>query len=156
MNKVMLIGHLGADPEIRYTQEGAAVANLRVATNEQWKDKKSGETQKRTEWHRVVLFGRQAEIANEYLKKGHKLYIEGRLQTRKWQDKAGQDRYTTEVVGTGEMEMLGGSGNNRGSQTSSGNGGGATQHQQSSNRQSAPPPNQYVPTTGVLDDDIPF
>lgn len=99
LNKVMLIGRLGADPETRYTQGGAAVTNLRLATSEQWTDKQSGQRQERTEWHRVVLWGRQAEVASEYLNKGRMVYVEGRLETRKWQDKDGNDRYTTEVKG---------------------------------------------------------
>ncbi|MHB1567186.1 MAG: single-stranded DNA-binding protein [Acidiferrobacter sp.] len=109
INKVILVGNLGKDPEIRYAPNGGAVANLSVATAESWKDKVSGERQERTEWHRVVFFGKLAEIANEYLKKGAQIYIEGRLQTRKWQDKEGKDRYTTEIVGS-ELQMLGGRG----------------------------------------------
>ena len=105
VNKVILLGNLGRDPETRYTTGGDAVTNLNIATSEQWKDK-SGEKQERTEWHRVVLFGRQAEIAGEYLKKGRSVYVEGRLKTRKWQDKEGQDRYTTEIEAE-EMKMLG-------------------------------------------------
>jgi single-strand DNA-binding protein len=106
LNKVMLIGNLGADPEIRYTAGGAAVANITLATAESWRDKESGEQQERTEWHRIVFFSRLAEIVNEYLKKGSQVYVEGRLQTRKWQDRDGNDRYTTEIV-AGEMQMLG-------------------------------------------------
>jgi single-strand DNA-binding protein len=99
VNKVILIGNLGKDPEVRYTPNGVAVANLNLATSESWKDKQSGSTQERTEWHRVVLYQRLAEIAGEYLKKGAKVFLEGRLQTRKWQDKnSGQDRYSTEIV----------------------------------------------------------
>jgi single-strand DNA-binding protein len=109
INKVILIGHLGADPETRYMPSGGAVTNLRVATTESWKDKQSGEPQERTEWHRVVLFGRLAEISAEYLRKGSQVYLEGRLQTRKWQGQDGADRYTTEVVAN-EMQMLGGRG----------------------------------------------
>lgn len=105
INKVILIGNLGNDPEVRYMPSGGAVANLSVATSESWKDKSTGEKQEKTEWHRVVLFGRLGEIAGEYLKKGSKVYIEGRLQTRKWQGQDGQDRYTTEIVGN-EMQML--------------------------------------------------
>ena len=96
LNKVMLIGRLGKDPEVRYTKDGTAVANLTLATSEQWKDK-SGEKQERTEWHKIVLWGRQAEIAQQYLQKGRMLYVEGRIETRKWQDQNGQDRYTTEI-----------------------------------------------------------
>ena len=106
INKVILVGHLGRDPEIRYASSGSAIANISLATSESWKDRNTGEKQERTEWHRVVFFGRLAEIAGEYLKKGAQVYIEGRLQTRKWQDKEGQDRYTTEVVAN-EMQMLG-------------------------------------------------
>jgi single-strand DNA-binding protein len=105
INKVILIGNLGRDPEVRYLPDGAAVTNISVATTDTWKDK-SGEKQERTEWHRVAFFGRLAEIAGEYLKKGSQVYIEGSLRTRKWQDKDGQDRYTTEIVAS-EMKMLG-------------------------------------------------
>lgn len=114
VNKVILIGNLGRDPEVRYTPNGLAVANITIATTEAWKDKQSGENQERTEWHRVAMYGRTAEIAGEYLRKGSKVFIEGRLQTRKWQDKnTGQDRYTTEII-TDSLQMLdskGGSGN---------------------------------------------
>lgn len=106
VNKVILVGNLGRDPEVRYSPSGQAVANVTIATSESWKDKNSGEKQERTEWHRVVFFGRLAEIAGEYLKKGAQIYVEGRLQTRKWQDKEGHDRYTTEIVAA-EMQMLG-------------------------------------------------
>jgi len=113
VNKVILIGNLGADPEVRYTTNGGAVANLRLATSESWKDKQTGETREQTEWHRVVMFGRLGEIAGEYLKKGSKIYIEGRIQTRKWQDRDGNDRYTTEIV-SNEMQMLDGRGESGG------------------------------------------
>ncbi|HSW68992.1 MAG TPA: single-stranded DNA-binding protein [Gammaproteobacteria bacterium] len=114
VNKVILIGNLGRDPEIRYTPTGMAVANFTIATSEVWKDKQTGENQERTEWHRIVFYQRLAEIAGEYLRKGSKIYLEGRLQTRKWQDKnTGQDRYTTEVVGD-TMQMLGGNPNSGG------------------------------------------
>ncbi len=109
VNKVILIGHLGADPETRAMPSGSSVANLRIATTESWRDKQSGEQQERTEWHRVALFGRLAEIASEYLKKGSQVYIEGSLRTRKWQDKQGNERFSTEIVGN-EMQMLGGRG----------------------------------------------
>ena len=99
VNKVILVGNLGNDPEMRYMPSGGAVANLSVATSESWKDKNSGEMVEKTEWHRVVMFNRLAEIAGEYLRKGSKIYVEGRLQTRKWQDQNGMDRYTTEIVG---------------------------------------------------------
>ncbi|MFP1742901.1 single-stranded DNA-binding protein [Lonsdalea quercina] len=117
VNKVILVGFLGQDPEIRYLPAGGAVATLSLATSEAWRDKQSGEQKEKTEWHRVVLFGKLAEIAGEYLRKGSQVYIEGQLQTRKWQDQNGQDRYTTEVVVnvTGTLQMLGskatGSGN---------------------------------------------
>ena len=106
VNKVILIGNLGADPEFRQMSSGDAVCNLRIATTDKWKDKASGEPKESTEWHRIVLFRRHAEIANEFLKKGSAVFIEGRLRTRKWQDREGQDRYTTEVEAT-EMQMLG-------------------------------------------------
>lgn len=106
INKVILIGNLGADPEVRYMPNGGAVANLRLATSESWKDQQTGQTQERTEWHSIVIYRRLAEIAGEYLKKGSKIYIEGSLRTRKWQDKnTGQDRYTTEIIAN-ELQML--------------------------------------------------
>jgi single-strand DNA-binding protein len=122
VNKVILIGHLGADPETRAMPSGSSVANLRIATTESWRDKQSGEQQERTEWHRVALFGRLAEIASEYLKKGSQVYIEGSLRTRKWQDKQGNERYSTEIVGN-EMQMLGGRGG-AGAGAGAGGGGG--------------------------------
>ena len=106
LNKVMLIGNLGADPEVRYLPSGSAVATVRIATSRTWKDKQTGEKKTDTEWHRVVFFERLAEIVGEYLKKGSQIYVEGRIRTQKWQDKEGQDRYTTEIVGS-EMHMLG-------------------------------------------------
>ncbi|MGD2113054.1 MAG: single-stranded DNA-binding protein [Gammaproteobacteria bacterium] len=141
VNKVILVGNLGSDPEVRYTAGGDAVANLSVATAESWRDKQSGEKQERTEWHRVVMFRRLGEIAAEYLKKGSQVYIEGRLQTRKWQDKNGNDRYTTEIVAN-DMQMLGGRG---GSAAYAGEG--------------APAAKQEAATAGGVeefDDDIPF
>ncbi|MDO6687756.1 MULTISPECIES: single-stranded DNA-binding protein [unclassified Agarivorans] len=111
INKVILVGNLGQDPEVRFMPNGGAVANITIATSESWRDKQSGEQKERTEWHRVVLFGKLAEVAGEYLKKGSQVYIEGQLQTRKWQDQNGQDRYSTEVVVqgfNGVMQMLGG------------------------------------------------
>lgn len=111
VNKVILIGNLGKDPDMRHMPSGGAVANLTIATSDQWLDKQSGEKTEKTEWHRVVMFGRLGEIAGEYLRKGSKVYVEGRLQTRKWQDKDGQDRYTTEIVAN-EMQMLDGKGSN--------------------------------------------
>ena len=113
VNKVILLGNLGADPETRYTQSGSAVTNIRMATTDTWRDRQSGEQQERTEWHRVVFFSRLAEIAAEYLRKGSQCYVEGRIQTRKWQGQDGQDRYSTEVVAT-EMRLLGGRGGGAG------------------------------------------
>ena len=113
INKVILVGNLGNDPDVRYMPNGEAVANVSVATTESWKDKQTGEKQERTEWHRVVMFRRLGEIAGEYLKKGSQVYIEGKLQTRKWQDKNGNDRYTTEIVAS-DMQMLGGRGGSAG------------------------------------------
>ncbi|MBT8422113.1 MAG: single-stranded DNA-binding protein [Gammaproteobacteria bacterium] len=113
VNKVILVGNLGADPETKYMPSGDCVCNLSVATTESWKDKNSGEKVERTEWHRVVMFRRLAEIAGEYLRKGSQVYLEGKLKTRKWQDKNGNDRYTTEIEAS-EMQMLGGRGGNAG------------------------------------------
>jgi len=139
VNKVIIIGNLGQDPETRYMPSGSAVTNLRVATNESWKDKQTGEQKDRTEWHRVAMFGRLAEIAAEYLGKGSQVYIEGKLRTRKWQDKDGNDRYTTEIVAD-EMQMLGGR-----------SGGGAPAMSDS------PPASAAVQPSGDdFDDDIPF
>ena len=107
VNKAIIVGTLGQDPEVRYTANGGAVANISVATNESWRDKATGEAQERTEWHRIVMFGKLAEIAQQYLKKGSQAYFEGRIQTRKWQDQSGNDRYSTEIVAN-EMQMLGG------------------------------------------------
>ena len=123
INKVILIGNLGADPETRAMPSGTTVANLRIATSESWRDKQTGEQQERTEWHRVALFGRLAEIAGEYLRKGSQVYIEGSLRTRKWQDKQGNERYSTEIVGN-ELQMLGGRG---GAGAGAGMGGGAAE-----------------------------
>ncbi|MEN4769961.1 single-stranded DNA-binding protein [Duffyella gerundensis] len=110
VNKVILVGNLGQDPEVRYMPNGGAVANITLATSESWRDKQTGETKEKTEWHRVVLFGKLAEVAGEYLRKGSQVYIEGALQTRKWTDQSGQEKYTTEVVVNvgGTMQMLGG------------------------------------------------
>lgn len=148
INKVILIGNLGNDPDIRYTASGAAVANISLATAESWRDKESGEQQERTEWHRIVFFGRLAEIAGEYLRKGSQIYVEGRLQTRKWQDKEGNDKYTTEIVGN-EMQMLGGRGGS----------GGANYDDNAPAKQSASKPAPQPATSGAsddFDDDIPF
>ncbi|HGM9926997.1 TPA: single-stranded DNA-binding protein [Providencia stuartii] len=118
VNKVILIGRCGDDPSIRYMPNGGAVANLTLATSESWRDKQTGEMREKTEWHRVCIFGKLAEVAGEYLKKGSQIYVEGSLQTRKWQDQSGQDRYTTEVVVNigGSMQMLGGNSNQAGIQ----------------------------------------
>lgn len=105
INKVIIVGNLGNDPETKYTDGGAAITNVSVATSESWKDKQSGQTTEKTEWHKIVLFNRLAEIAGEYLRKGSKVYIEGKLQTRKWQDQSGQDRYSTEIIAT-EIQLL--------------------------------------------------
>ena len=159
VNKVILVGNLGNDPETRYTQAGAAITNISVATSETWKDKQTGQPQERTEWHRVVFFNRLAEIAGEYLRKGSKVYVEGSLRTRKWQDQSGQDRYSTEVVAS-EMQML----DSRGAGQGAGQGGG---FQGGGDFNQAPP--QAAPAAGGapaaaqgggsfenFDDDIPF
>ena len=180
INKVIVLGNLGQDPEVRYTTSGAAVTNISIATSEQWKDKNTGEDVIKTEWHRIVFFGRLAEIAGEYLKKGSQVYIEGKLQTRKWQDQNNQDRYSTEIVAN-EMQMLGaksggqsqfgGGGqapaaprqNNAPQQNQGGGqqGGGGYQNNQNNNQgQAAPqnnqPPAQQAPAFDDFDDDIPF
>ena len=141
INKVILVGNLGADPETRYMPSGGAVTNIRIATSESWKDKNTGEAQERTEWHSIAFFGRLAEIAGEYLRKGSQVYVEGRLRTRKWQDRDGNDRYTTEVIAN-EMQMLG-----------SRPGSGAPARSESG----APPPGAMPPPPDSgFDDDIPF
>jgi single-strand DNA-binding protein len=151
INKVILIGNLGRDPETRYTQGGQAVTNLRIATTDTWRDKTSGERQERTEWHSVVCFARLAEIAGEYLRKGSKVYIEGRLQTRKWQDQQGQDRYTTEIVAN-ELQMLDSKGGGaEGAFESAGRSAGATRGGQAPAAQA--PSEDFADD---LDDDIPF
>ncbi len=153
VNKVILVGNLGKDPETRYMPSGGAVTNISIATSESWKDKQTGEQQERTEWHNIAFFGRLAEIAAEYLRKGSQVYVEGRLRTRKWQDKQGQDRWTTEIVAE-EMQMLdsrsggaapfeGGSGGSRSQSTP-----GPTAST-SANAQPGPPADDF-------DDDIPF
>ncbi len=149
VNKVILIGNLGKDPEVRYMPSGGAVANVTVATSESWKDKQSGENQERTEWHNVVFFNRLAEIAGEYLKKGSKVYVEGSLRTRKWQDKNGQDRYTTEIVAA-EMQMLDSRGAGGGAPAGRDNEGGNWQKEKGSAGNQSPAP------AGDFDDDIPF
>ncbi len=141
VNKVILVGNLGQKPEMRYTQTNTAVATLSIATSESWKDKESGEQREKTEWHRVVFFGKLAEIAEQYLDKGSQLYIEGKLQTRKWQDKEGNDKYTTEILGN-EMNMLG-------SRQSSGDGGAYDQSQ--------PAQKPAEPSaSNISEEDIPF
>jgi single-strand DNA-binding protein len=149
INKVIIVGNLGGDPETRYMPSGSAVTNLTVATNESWKDKATGEQKDRTEWHKVAMFNRLAEIAAEYLRKGSQVYIEGKLRTRKWQDKSGQDRWTTEIIAD-EMQMLGGRGG------AGGGGGGGGSAPMSSGQDSGPPsaPPQAGPDD--FDDDIPF
>ena len=150
VNKVILIGNLGQDPEVKYMPNGNAVANVTIATSESWKDKNTGESVDKTEWHRVVFFRRLAEIVGEYLKKGSKVYIEGKLQTRKWQDKNGKDNWTTEIIAN-EMQML----DSRGGGSSDFNqsqGGG----QQQSAPQSAPSQAAPAPANNDFDDDIPF
>ena len=150
VNKAIIVGTLGQDPEVRYTANGGAVVTISVATNESWKDKSSGEMQERTEWHRIVMFGKLAEIAAQYLKKGSQAYLEGRIQTRKWQDNEGKDRYTTEIVAN-EMQMLGGKP-------------GSGSYDQSSQQQQQQPASQpqqgsAAPKTAPMDDgfdDIPF
>ena len=156
VNKVILLGNLGADPETRYTAGGSAVTNIRMATTDTWRDRQSGEQQERTEWHRIVFFGRLAEIAAEYLRKGSQCYVEGRIQTRKWQGQDGQDRYTTEVVAN-EMQLLGSRGG--------GAGGGAPARSREEDSSSAWPAGGSSGTQPAasrsgpsddFDDDIPF
>lgn len=152
INKVILVGNLGADPDTRYTASGAAVSNLSVATSRSWRDKQSNEMREETEWHRVVLFGRLGEIAGEYLRKGSKVYLEGRLQTRKWQDKQGQDRWTTEIVAD-EMQMLDSRG---GGGSAPFDGPGGERGAGPSPRSSGGTPQQPPPPADDFDDDIPF
>ncbi|MFW7340808.1 single-stranded DNA-binding protein [Pollutimonas sp. H1-120] len=160
VNKVILVGNLGRDPEVRYSPDGAAICNVSIATTSQWKDKATGEKREETEWHRVVFYNRLAEIAGEYLKKGRSVYVEGRLKTRKWQDKdTGADRYSTDIVAD-QMQMLGGRGDEGGM------GGGTeynqapAQQQQRSQRPAQPRPAapQASPAANLadMDDDIPF
>jgi single-strand DNA-binding protein len=144
INKVILIGNLGQDPEVRFTPSGTAVANLNVATTDTWMDRQSGQRQERTEWHRIVLFNKTAEIAQQYLNKGSKVYIEGRLQTRKWQDQNGQDRYSTEVV-CNDMQMLDSRGGGGGGQQSGGYQQQGGQPQQPQQQQPQGYPNQQPP-----------
>ena len=151
INKVILVGNLGAKPEVKYATNGSAIANLSVATSEAWTDKNTGQKQEKTEWHRVSLFGKLAEIAGQYLDKGSKVYVEGKLQTRKWQDQNGQDRYTTEVVVSGfngTLQML-----DRRDEM----GGGAPQQSAPSSPQAqAPAADPITPVDNTFDDDIPF
>ena len=145
INKVIIVGNLGNDPEVKYLPSGGAVANITVATSESWRDKASGEQKEKTEWHRIVIFGKLAEVSGEYLRKGSQVYIEGQLQTRKWQDQSGQDRYTTEVVVqgfNGVMQMLGG-----------GQGG---QKPQQPQQQQQTPQQQSYESHMDFDDDCPF
>jgi single-strand DNA-binding protein len=154
VNKVILVGNLGKDPETRYMPSGSAVTNLTLATSESWKDKQTGEAQERTEWHKIAMFGRLAEIAAEYLRKGSQVYIEGKLRTRKWQDKEGKDRYTTEIVAD-EMQMLG----SRGGGAGAGAGAGASAPAAASASQRPAAVNDSVDSGGPpgdFDDDIPF
>ncbi len=144
INKVILIGNLGNDPEVRYTPSGSAVATVSLATSESWRDKESGDQQERTEWHRIVFFGRLAEVVGEYLRKGSQIYVEGRLQTRKWQDSEGKDRYTTEIVAS-DMQMLG----------SRSGGTAPTEKEPARQAQDKTEPAETT-TADELDDDIPF
>ena len=165
VNKVIIVGNLGNDPEVRYSNNGAAIANISVATSDSWKDKNTGERQERTEWHRIVMFNRLGEIAGEYLKKGSKVYIEGKLQTRKWQDQQGQDRYSTEIVAD-QMQMLDSRGSGGGMGGGQGGGGGYQQapqnqfgggQQQGGGQGQAPQQPQSAPQpANDFDDDIPF
>ncbi|MBT4976873.1 MAG: single-stranded DNA-binding protein [Gemmatimonadetes bacterium] len=147
VNKVILIGNLGADPEVRYTPDGAPVANFNLATSESWNDRTSGEKQERTEWHRLVVWRKLAEIAGQYLKKGSKIYIEGKLQTRSWEDQSGQKRYTTEVV-VNELQML----DSRGEGGGGGGGGGISRDPGPAAQPEYGPP----PGAAAEEDDLPF
>ena len=150
INKVILVGNLGADPETRAMPSGSSVTNLRIATSESWKDRQSGEQQERTEWHRVAIFGKLAEIAGEYLKKGSQVYLEGSLRTRKWQDKQGVERYTTEIVAT-EMQMLGGRAGAGGDRMA-----GSSGAPEARERADFGEPMASSTERGDFDDDIPF
>ena len=157
VNKVIIVGNLGRDPETRYSTNGAAICNITVATSRQWKDKASGEKREETEWHRVVFYDRLAEIAGEYLKKGRPVYVEGRLKTRKWQDKDGQDRYTTEIIAE-EMQLLGSardSGGSSDAEFASGGGGGQRRAGNVPGGAAAPAGGARK-NTDDFDDDIPF
>lgn len=162
INKVILIGNLGRDPEVRYTPSGAAICNVSVATTRNWKDKNSGEKVEETEWHRVVFYDRLAEIAGEYLKKGRPVYVEGRLKTRKWTDKDGAEKYTTEIIAE-QMQLLGGREGMGGGGGEEGGGGGgysrpapAARSAAPANRPAAPAPSKANSGFDDMDDDIPF
>jgi single-strand DNA-binding protein len=154
VNKVILIGNLGKDPEVRYAPSGSAICNVTLATSRQWKDKTSGEKQEETEWHRVVFYDRLAEIAGEYLKKGRPVYVEGRLKTRKWTDKEGVEKYTTEIVAD-QMQLLG---SREGMGEGGGEGGGGGMRSAPAARPAASKPAAQKSSTGFddMDDDIPF
>ena len=161
INKVILVGNLGADPDTRYMPSGKAVTNIRIATSESWKDKQTGDQQERTEWHSIVLYDKLGEIAAEYLRKGSQVFIEGALRTRKWQDKEGKDRYTTEIIAR-DMQMLGGRGGSGGG-GGGGGGGGFGGDEEQPRRSSRPAPQQDRSSPppadeggGGFDDDIPF
>ncbi len=157
VNKVILVGNVGGDPETRYLPNGNAVTNITLATSDSWKDKQTGQMQERTEWHRVVFFGKVAEIAGEYLRKGSQVYVEGRLQTRKWQDQQGQDRYTTEIVVDmgGTMQLLGSRGG-AGDDSAPRQPRPQREPQQQAPRQQPPAAQQPTPDYDSFDDDIPF
>lgn len=160
INKVILVGNLGQDPETRMMQNGNAVTNISIATSESWKDKQTGQQQERTEWHRVVFYNRLAEIAGEYLNKGSKVYVEGALRTRKWQDKDGQDRYTTEII-SNEMQMLDSRGMNSGADSGGGYQPVSQPNSQSNSAPASAPAQQQAAAAGGdnfndFDDDIPF
>ncbi len=157
INKVILVGNLGNDPEHRVLPSGGAVTNISIATSESWKDKNTGQPQERTEWHRVVFFNRLAEIAAEYLRKGSKVYVEGALRTRKWQDQSGQDKYTTEIVAS-EMQMLDSRGAGGGGGDSGNWGGNNADNNYGGGQQSPtqPSPSPMPATDAPFDDDIPF
>lgn len=148
INKVILIGNLGKDPELKFLPSGQPVANFPIATSEKWKDKSTGETKEQTEWHNIIMFGKLAEIAGQYLKKGSSVFVEGRLQTRKWQDKNGQDRYTTEIIAN-EMKMLGGRGDQSSSQP-------AQQSRSQSNQDARNRATFDAQAPAGFDDDIPW
>ena len=152
VNKVILIGNLGRDPEVRYATSGSAICNVTIATSRQWKDKTSGERQEETEWHRVVFYDRLAEIAGEYLKKGRPVYVEGRMKTRKWTDKDGVEKYTTEIVAD-QMQLLG---SREGMGDGESRGGGAPARSAPASRPSSAPAQKSSTGFDDMDDDIPF